>query len=520
MLIKKIVSGGQTGVDMAALDVAMELGIDCGGWVPAIAPVYFRAFIFCVVCCFMCFMWGCAESAAPPARPNILFIAIDDLNDWVGVLDGHPNTKTPNIDQLASRGMLFTRAYAQAPLCGPSRASIMSGLRPSTTGIYGQIKDADLEASLPEVTFLPAYLAKYGYKTMGVGKLFHHHAPEGQFEKSAGREPGFGPKPPQRLKWDRKGTSTDWGAFPDADEEMPDYRTAQWAIDRIKEPHNRPFFLAVGFLRPHVPWHVPARWFNQHPKSEVIDPPYLKGDQDDVPDIGRQIAEVPMMPTADWMIEHDEWKAVVQAYQASVSFVDHYVGEVLDALEKSDHAENTIVVLWSDHGYHLGEKNRFAKHSLWEEATHVPLVFAGPEIAAGTVHSTPVELLDLYPTLVDMAGLPPNTVLEGKSLLRHLHQEEGISDAVGITSYGRNNHAVRSERYRYIQYEDGTEELYDHQVDENEWQNLAGDENYQSIKRGLKQYLPEINKKWLPASRYDVNAYFSKQRIEQVQVGG
>ena len=311
-----------------------------------------------------------ASCISKKKHPNVLFIAVDDLNDWIGCLQGHPNTKTPNMDELAARGTLFSNSHCQAPLCGPSRASLMTGLLPSTTGIYGQIKDADIRqsnAATQACTFLPDYFRKNGYKTMGIGKLFHQHTPKGVFEISGGRVPGFGPKPPKRMKWEGKsgpdhgGTSTDWGAFPDTDEEMPDYFSAQWAKTRLAENHDRPFFLAVGFLRPHVPWHVPQKWFDLFPVENLEMPPYLPGDDDDIPDIGKRVADVPMMPTTEWAIQTGEWKNIVQAYLACVSFVDYYVGEILDALKKSVYAENTIIVLWADHGYHIGEKNRFAK---------------------------------------------------------------------------------------------------------------------------------------------------------------
>lgn len=448
-------------------------------------------------------------------RPNVLFIAIDDLNDWIGCMGGHPNTLTPNIDALAKQGTLFTNAHCQAPLCGPSRASLMTGLRPSTTGIYGQIKD-DFIRQANEATrknrFLFEYFHQSGYRTMAVGKLFHNHVPEGTVDESGGREKGFGPKPPHRLNWDRKGTSTDWGPFPDRDEQMPDFRSAQWAIERLHEKHDKPFFLAAGFLRPHVPWHVPQKWFDLHPLDGIQTPPYLPSDYDDLPEIAIRVASVPMMPTTEWAIKNKKWKEVVQAYLACVSFVDHQVGKVLDALRASPYVDNTIIVLWSDHGYHLGEKNRFAKHSLWERATRAPLIISGPHLNKGQSCSKPVGMIDLYPTLLELCGLPANPQNEGHSLLPLLKNPENDWPNAVVTTYGRNNHAVRTEFYRYIHYENGAEELYDHRIDANEWTNLANRPEYRELKERLKKLLPQVNAPWAPVSRYDINDYFREQR--------
>ena len=450
-------------------------------------------------------------------------LCIDDLNDWIGCMAGHPNTKTPNIDRLAAQGTLFTNAHCQAPICGPSRACLMSGLRPSTTGIYGQISDNKIRQAneaTQQCTFLPEYLRDNGYKTMAVGKIFHTHVPKGTIDESGGREKGFGPKPPKRLQWNKKGnkggTSTDWGPFPEQDDQMPDYRSAQWTIERLNQTHDKPFFLACGFLRPHVPWHVPQKWFDLHPIEDIKTPPYLPEDYNDIPEIAIQVAKMPMMPTTEWAIRNNKWKHIVQAYLACVSFVDHYVGKVLDALGNSPYADNTIVVLWSDHGYHLGEKNRFAKHSLWERATRAPLIIAGPDLKKGRLCKKPAGMIDLYPTLLDMCGLTPNPQNEGHSLTPLLDDPKSDWPYAAITSYGRNNHSVRTEYFRYIHYENGSEELYDHRNDHNEWNNLADLPEYDAVKNRIKKHLPKTNVPWSGKSRYDVNNYFKAQRIREL----
>ena len=455
------------------------------------------------------------------ARPNVLFIAVDDLNDWLGCMHGHPNTKTPNMDRLAARGVLFQNAHCQAPLCGPSRASLMTGLRPSTTGIYGMVDDnkikEDNEATR-DIIFLPEYFKSQGYHTMGIGKLFHQHAPNGVFDESGGRARGFGPVPEKRFVWEGDGgenygrTSTDWGAYPAEDSLMPDYQSAQWAMERLQRDYEQPFFLAVGFLRPHVPLYVSQPWFDLHPADQLAMPPYKADDLEDVPEVALQINDLPMMPTTEWAIKTNSWNDIVQAYLACISFVDHQVGQLVEALNQSAYADNTIIVLWSDHGYRMGEKGTFAKHCLWEEGTHVPLIMAGPDIPAGKVVIKPVELLSVYPTLLELCSLPPYPSNEGRSLVPLIKDQPTEEAWYAITTYGMNNHSVRTKDFRYIQYEDGSEELYDHTTDSQEWNNVAGDAKYQKAKEQLKQYLPTTNVPWTQHSSYGFQPYFVDQK--------
>lgn len=463
---------------------------------------------------------GCASTPEKDPPLNVLMISVDDLNDWVGVLKANPDVKTPNIDRLAQEGILFTNAHCQAPICGPSRASLLSGLRPSTTGIYGQIKDQNLRkgnAAMKTVRFLPQYFKDHGYKTLGVGKIFHNHAPKEVFDVSGGRIQGFGPLPEKRIKWDKKGTSTDWGAYPSQDSLMYDYGYAQWATKQLKKSHDQPFFMAVGFIRPHVPWYAPKQWFDLYPSDELTLPSYLPNDWDDLPEIAKQIAFKGMMPTTDWAIESGEWSKIVQAYLACVSFVDHQVGVVLDTLENSAYKDNTIVVLWSDHGYELGEKGSFGKQTIWSESTRVPLIFKSPKIDVQQSIPQAVELLDVYPTLLDLAALPPNPTNEGKSLLPLINQQID-STAVAITTYGQNNHSMINMRYRYILYENGAEELYDLQKDPEERNNIANQEALDALKTSMRKNVPKTNVDWKVGSNYSINDYFirtSKQSKNQ-----
>ena len=458
-------------------------------------------------------------------HPNVLFISVDDLNDWLGCMNGHPNTKTPNMDKLAAQGVLFTNAHCQAPLCGPSRASIMTGLRPSTTGIYGMIDDNQIKSDndvTEDIIFLPEYFKNRGYHTMGIGKLFHQHAPDGLFDESGGRHPGFGPKPEERFVWDGYGTSdrdkygrtsTDWGAYPEADSLMPDHQSADWTIERLNRDYEKPFFMAVGFLRPHVPLYVPQKWFDLHPVENLEMTPYKKDDLEDVPPIAHQINDLPMMPTTEWAIENNEWANIIQAYLACVSFVDYEVGRVLDALENSQYADNTVIVLWSDHGYRMGEKGTFAKHALWEEATNAPLIFAAPNLPKGKVIDAPAEMLSIYPTLLDLCGLPAYDRNEGMNLVPVIKDELPQKNRqFAITTFGWNNHGLRTSDYRYIRYEDGNEELYDHRKDPNEWFNIESNIEHGEIKKQLQQLLPQNDAKWNVHSQYTFQPYFVEQK--------
>lgn len=457
--------------------------------------------------------------------PNILFIAVDDLNNMISPIDNFSNIKTPNFDRLANMGVTFTNAHCQAPLCGPSRASIMTGLRPSTTGIYGMTSDnrirRESNPATKNITFLPEYFKNNGYHTMGIGKLFHDHAPKALFDESGGRVSGFGPLPEKRFVWDGYGkgtkgvhgrTSTDWGAFPEKDSLMPDHQSVNWVVDRLNRDYNKPFFMGLGFLRVHVPLYVPQKWFDLYPLDNIETPPYKPTDLDDIPPVGLQINDLPMMPSTDWAIESGEWRKIVQGYLACVSFVDYELGRVLDALEKSSYANNTIIVLWSDHGYRLGEKGTFAKHALWDTATRAPLIFAGPNVPKGKKINAPVEMLSIYPTLLELGGLPAYERNEGNSLVTLMKTNDSSKLAKAITTFGMNNHAIKMNGYRYIQYEDGKAEFYDHSNDPNEWSNQIDNKKYAAVIAEMKPYLPKVNRVWDSESKYTFQPYFVKQK--------
>lgn len=441
---------------------------------------------------------GCSLTrVAQGARPrNLMLLIIDDLNDWVTALGDHPQVTAPNIEALASSGTVFANAHAQAPICGPSRASLFSGLYPAQTGIYGQIKDDQLEAAVAAVSpteLLPQYLRGHGYYIAGSGKVSHQGGLASMFDEYVGREDEhrgqYGPGPAQRMRWFDKRTHTDWGAYPDNDEDMFDYQTAAFGVDFLARHGEQPFMLALGFVRPHVPWYVPQRWLDMFPLDEIEMPVVRANDLEDVPQAARDLAAVPQMPTLEWAMENEEWRPIMQAYLASIAFVDHCVGMALRGLRDHGHADDTLVCLLSDNGYHLGEKQRFAKMSLWQRSTRVPLIFSGPGVTQQVV-SDPVGLIDIYPTVLEALSLPANPENAGRSLVPALTGAAALPLQPQVSVYGEGNFAVIDQRYRYIRYADGSEELYDHETDPMEWTNLAERPEVAQVKQRLGGYIP------------------------------
>lgn len=429
-------------------------------------------------------------------KPNVLLIAIDDLNDWVGCLKGHPQTLTPNIDRLAKRGTLFTNAHCQAPICNPSRASIMYGLRPSTSGIYdNQTPPWNVAAHAHRIT-MPRHFAANGYHTLTTGKIYHDSGmPENDFQT-------IGPIPGQRNKYDARiipetpmGARGLWDFGPQsyADERFQDHADASWAIRQLQGKHEKPFFLTVGFYRPHVPLYAPARFFEQLPEETIQLPLVKKNDRDDIPAIIEKIVISRHSPDHDWFVKTNHWRKAVQAYLACIRFTDEQVGRLLDALDASPHAQNTIIILYSDHGFFLGEKNHWAKQSLWERATRVPFIIAAPSFPQGKECARPTELLSIYPTLIDLCGLTKRDDIDGTSLLPLLKNPQADWQQPALTTHYQDNHSLRTERYRYTRYSDGTEELYDHQTDPNEWTNLAKLPEHDARKKQLATFFPTTN---------------------------
>jgi len=438
-------------------------------------------------------------------RPDVLFMAIDDLNDWVGCLGGHPDVKTPNLDRLAARGVLFTNAHCSAPACNPSRASLMTGILPSTSGVYHNPDPWRSSPVLKDAVTIPQHFMAHGYSAVGGGKIYHGGFPDppswqSYFPSQKQNKPDD-PMPPNRPVNGIPNTAHfDWGPVDVQDPEMGDRKVAAWAAKELGKKHDKPFFIACGFFRPHLPWYVPRKYFDMYPPDKVTLPNVNDNDLDDVPEPGKKMAK----PQGDHakVIKYKQWRKAVQGYLASITFVDTCVGRVIDALDKSAYADNTIVILWSDHGWHLGEKLHWRKFSLWEEATHNVLMAVVPGVTKPRQRcSRPVNMVDIYPTLIELCGLTPRDGLEGRSLVPLLKDPKAKWDRPALTTHGRNNHSLRDERYRYIRYSDGTEELYDHDNDELEWTNLAGDPKYAAVKAEMAKWLPKKNVPEVPVPK-------------------
>ncbi|MDF7798596.1 sulfatase [Pontiellaceae bacterium B1224] len=449
---------------------------------------------------------------------NVLFISVDDLNDWMGVLEGNPQAYTPNLDRLSKRGVYFLNAHCAAPVCTTSRQSLLSGLAPTTSGWVNSIPKSaeEYDEVLAGRKPLPTLFRDNGYTTMAAGKVYHKGVQDFDyplwdetlsnnygFDKSGAwyRNTHFNPFPPdggaiyQANGGRVKGDTLCWAALEKKDipkKGMPDEQIANWAIEQLSEKHDKPFFMAVGFLRPHNPYTAPKKYFDRYPLDSITIPVVPEDEFNDIPLYGKAMA-YGTLPLGDHKevldLSPTYWAELVRAYLACTTFVDDQIGRVLDALDKSKYADNTIIVLWSDHGQHLGEKRHWRKQALWEESTRVPLFFSYPGMTTkGELRDQPVSLLDIFPTLTELCGLPEQEI-DGVSLVPMIKSEKAMRGAPVVTTRYNGNHTVRSKDWRYIRYRDGTEELYDHRKDPGEHTNLAANPEFADILKANRDYL-------------------------------
>ena len=419
-----------------------------------------------------------------PQRPNVLFIAVDDLNHWVGYLGRNAQTATPNIDRLAARGVRFTHAYCAAPVCNPSRASLMSGLRPSTTGVYENNNDWRT-AIAPELT-LPTTFRKAGYFVCGAGKIYHEAYRRRSEWNDYLENEGQDPQPTG---------NTGVGGIKFApldckDEDLREWKIVQYGIDQLGKAHDKPLFLGVGLHKPHMPWNVPRKYYDLHPLESIQLPPHRDDDLADVPPAGVRMAR----PEGDHraILESGRWKDAVQGYLAAISYCDAMIGRLLDAFDHSPYRDNTVIVFWGDHGWHLGEKQHWRKFALWEEATRAPLIWVVPGLTrSDSVCDRTIDFMTVYPTLTDVCGITTPSHVEGKSIRTLLANPKAAWDAPALTTYRFKNHAVRSAGWRYIRYANGDEELYDEAADPYEWVNLASVPGQAARKAELGKILPK-----------------------------
>ena len=440
-----------------------------------------------------------------PKPPNVLLVVLDDLNDWVGPLGGHPQAATPHLDRFAATAVTFTRAVCAAGSCNPSRTALFTGRTPRSTGLLRNVQD--MREVLPDEVLLPRHLANHGYRALGGGKLLHYFVDPRSWDDyfpSIERRSPF----PRTLYPEQRPVSlprepwmyveTDWGPL-DAtlDEYGGDYLVANWARGELAQDHELPRFVAAGIYRPHEPWFVPRPYFDRFPLEDVQLPPgVLDGDLDDLPPAGRKRG--PNRYLAH-IREHGQWRAGVQGYLASIAFADDMLGRILEAVDSGPRRDDTVVIVTSDHGWHLGEKEHWQKFTGWWRCARVPLFVRVPPGYAALVDGTPagarcdapVTLLDLFPTICELAGVPPKDELGGESLLPRLRDPGGASDRVVATWFGhRDAIALTGPRYRYIHYPDGGEELYDLDADPHEWRNLAGDAEHVDVLTAMRAALP------------------------------
>jgi arylsulfatase A-like enzyme len=453
------------------------------------------------------------QGTAPAGAPNIIFISLDDQNDWMGFLEDHPGTKTPRLDAFAAESANFTNAYAPAPMCLPSRTAMLFGRSPHETRVYDH--DTESQRTWQEFTKdVPSLLDDFwvaGYDVRGVGKIFNYedanrwstYARTVQWIPGPDRDgpeaPTTGYRPDWVSPYDGQPVGTgeryvpgdiDFGPTGVPIAEDPTMEATAWARQQLQGQFDRPFFLALGLGAMHDPWRVPQEFLDQHPLDQVVTPEDRPEDLEDLPTYAREEI-VDQLGSFARLKGSGQWPAAVQACQAATTFADHCVGLLLDDLAASPYADNTIVVVFSDNGFHLGEKQHLHKFTLWEPSTHVPLLIKAPSgISAGVVEQ-PVSLMDVGPTLHELAGIEGlYAEHEGQSLLRVVDDPAAAVDHPPVMTWRSGNHAVRQEQWRYIRYRDGGTELYDISADPDEYENLSGQADLAEIEARLDALLP------------------------------
>lgn len=435
---------------------------------------------------------GSAGISAEKAPPNVVLIVLDDQNAFAGRTDLAPEPVSPNLNRLAARGVTFANAHCAAPVCNPSRTALLSGLRPSTTGIYDNDQDATpADHILTRTKALPAYFHDQGYVVAGGGKVFGSSfgslLKDRVWDESPDRKKRgeFKHDPrPENIHVNGFGKHV-FGSSPVDREQLEDWQLAGWAAEFLAQPRSKPFFLAVGIVKPHTPWYVPKEYFDLFHQARINIPDLAADEYTGIPQSVRE--KIPKREVESVARR----KEFVAAYLAASRYADDCLGRVLNGLDKSPHRENTIVVVCGDNGYEFGEKHNWSKGSLREGSTRVPLVIAAPGFAKGMVSNRAVSLLDLYPTLLELAGLPAKADNEGTSVVPLLKDHKAAWDHAAVTTKGFKNHAVRTERWRFIRYADGAEELYDHDRDPLERTNLASKPEFSAVKEKLQKWLPK-----------------------------
>ncbi|MEZ5043408.1 MAG: sulfatase [Saprospiraceae bacterium] len=490
--------------------------------------------------------YSCSPKATSTAatqllqHPNVLFISIDDLNDWAQPLVGNKQALTPYLNQFAEQSVNFTKNYCTSPGCNPSRSTLLTGLHTYSSGMYSNYQDWRKIPVLKDMPTLSHYFRQNGYFAAGAGKIFHYD----QVDTLGWDEyyPAIkNPMPPDNFPEELPANMPrfkymynmfDWSPLAINDEDMGDYKSVQYISEQLQKTHDKPFFLGCGIYRPHVPWYVPQAYFDRFPLEDIELPKVM---ENDTADLGNRAKEIIRRGGNyhHFVVKAGQWEKAVQGYLASIAFADAMVGRLLDALAKSPYADNTIVVIWSDHGWQLGEKMHWRKFALWENVTRTVLMMKVPQglasmpqgSAKGAATTNLTSLLDIYPTLVDLCQLPARKDLDGESLVSILEKPDTLIPRPIITTYDFGDYSVRYDKWHYIRYIDDSEELYDLETDPEEWTNLASLTDFVAVKQQLAAFiptnpipLPEVS--LLPLQEHHIppiksrEYYFSQERKE------
>ncbi len=501
--------------------------------------IYYHRFLKCVFLGVLFVSCQQVTKETTIEHPNVLFIAIDDLNDWAGPLAGNAQVLTPQMDKFAAQSVNFTKNYCASPGCNPSRSALLTGFHTYNSGMYSNYQDWRKVPKMATTKTLPGYFRENGYFTAGAGKIFHYsqvspeswdeYYPSQKNNMPANYIPEGAPVNMPEFKYMYK--AFDWSSIPVDDEETGDYKSINYISEQLKKDHSKPFFLAAGIYRPHLPWYVPQKYFDMFPIDAIQLPEMI---ENDTADLGNRAKEL-ITRGGNYhrhVVEADQWKQAVQGYLASIAFADAMVGKLLDNLAASKYGDNTIVVIWSDHGWQLGEKMHWRKFSLWENVIRTVLMIRVPEGTPGLPEGSAIgdtenltSLLDIYPTLIELCKLPRKSDLDGKSLIPILQKPDQQVSRDIITTYDFADYSLRSGKWHYIQYVDDTEELYDLESDPNEWYNLSNNVEFASIINTLRASLPKERiplpeESLTPLSEHHVppvkskEFYYSKERKE------
>jgi iduronate 2-sulfatase len=433
---------------------------------------------FILISIFTC---SCFPSPNNLDHPNILMISVDDMNTWVSFLKNFNNVKTPNLDKLARKSYVFKNAHAPATLCNPSRTAVITGRLPSSTGIYTNAQSAKDFITKTQTKVIFQHFKEHGYYVLGAGKLFHVKNDIEVFDEF------FRPK----RDLTNIGSMTPWGYCDETNNKNVDNQVANWAASQLTRNFEKPFFMSVGFFFPHHPWIMPKKYFDYYPLEKIKIPETLPNDYDDIPVIARTRILKFLVLNSE-LKNHNQLKQNIQAYLAAITYMDEQLGRILTALENSPHAKNTIIVFWSDHGYHLGEKQTLRKSTLWDSSTNIPFLISIPGKKAKI--QSAVSLIDIFPTLIELAQLPSLPGLEGTSLVNLLNNKKYKRSVPVITVQEQGNYAIRNDNWKYIRYVDGSEEFYNIIQDPHEYNNLANNSKYFNQKNNLKKFIPKNEK--------------------------